>query len=237
MKSVIEKRVIKAGLVCTLAFGLMGCEHAGKDDGGMVAGWSLLEPTQRYPIVVSQQPSHISLKVARGAQGLTPAQRAQVYDFISKYRTIDAGNSKVVVSVPSGSPNEVAAMKAVGDMRGVLSQSGFTESSVHIEPYYADGDHQPPIKLSYTRFVAEGPECGRYTTNLAVDYRNLPHENMGCAQQRNLAAMVANPADLVSARTMTAPSAERREVMLDRYKKGEATGTGRSEESASVKGN
>ena len=93
------------------------------------------------------------------------------------------------------------------------------------------------IKISYTRFVAEGPECGRFTTNLAVDYRNLPHENLGCAQQKNLAAMVANPADLVSARSMSPMNAERREVMLDRYKKGQSTGTGRSEENASVKGN
>jgi pilus assembly protein CpaD len=237
MKSVIEKRLITATLACTLAFGLMGCEHAGKDDGGMVAGWSLLEPTQRYPIVVSQQPSNMSVRVARSAQGLSPKQRADVYDFINKYRAIDAGNSKVVISVPSGSPNEVASMKAVGDMRGLLAYAGFTESTVQVEPYYADGEHQPPIKLSYTRFVAEGPECGKFTTNLAVDYRNLPHENLGCAQQRNLAAMVANPADLVSARTMTPASGERREVMLDRYKKGEQTGTGRSEESASVKGN
>jgi pilus assembly protein CpaD len=234
MKSVIEKRVITAGLVCTLAFGLMGCEHMNKDDGGQQAGWSLFEATQRYPIIVAQQPSNISVKVSRGAQGLSPQQRAHVYDFVSKYKSADAGNSKIVVSVPSGSPNEVSSMRAVADMRTLFAQSGFSESNVAIEPYYVDNDPQPPIKVSYTRFVAEGPECGKFTTNLAIDYRNLPHENLGCAQQRNLAAMVANPADLISARSMAPASAERREVMMDKYRKGEQTGTGRAQESATA---
>ncbi len=233
MKSVIEKRVVTVGLVCTLALGLMGCEHMNKDDGGTQAGWSLFEATQRYPIVVSHQPANMSVKIARGSQGLSPQQRASVLDFASKYRAIDAGNSKIVVSVPSGSPNEVAAMRAVADMRVLFLNSGFSETSVAVEPYYVDNDPQPPIRISYTRFVAEGPECGKFTTNLAVDYRNLPHENMGCAQQRNLAAMIANPADLVTPRTMGPASAERREVMLDKFKKGEPTGTGRAAESAS----
>jgi len=43
------------------------------------------------------------------------------------------------------------------------------------------------MRLSYLRYVAEGPECGRWTTNLAEDPRHLPYPNFG-AQQRKLAA-------------------------------------------------
>ena len=56
---------------------------------------------------------------------------------------------------------------------------------------------QRPIRLSYLRYVAEAPECGQWPTNLAEDYRNLPYPNLGCAQQHNLAAQIANPADLL----------------------------------------
>ena len=79
----------------------------------------------------------------------------------------------------------------------MITAYGFSEANVAIEPYHDGRDAGAPIRLSYLRYVAEGPECGRWTTNLAEDYRNLPYPNFGCAQQRNLAAQVANPADLL----------------------------------------
>ena len=42
-----------------------------------------------------------------------PAQKAQVSHFLQHYRAADAGNSKLVISVPSGTPNESAAVYAV----------------------------------------------------------------------------------------------------------------------------
>ncbi|MGA8919494.1 MAG: CpaD family pilus assembly lipoprotein, partial [Pseudolabrys sp.] len=50
---------------------------------------------------------------------------------------------------------------------------------------------------------------------------NRPYWNLGCASQRNLAAMVDNPADLLQPRGEVPPYAPRRTVVLDRYKKGE----------------
>ena len=95
---------------------------------------------------------------------------------------------------------------------------------------------QAPIRISYLRYVAEGPNCGKWPQNLAADYRNLPMDNMGCAQQRNLAAMIVNPADLVTPRAMTSVETERRAVMLDKYKKGEQTESANAKETATVKG-
>ena len=68
--------------------------------------------------MVSQEPATLNLTVARGSQGLTPQQRAEVIEFAGRYRASDAGNSRLVVSVPSGAPNEVAAMGAAEDVRG-----------------------------------------------------------------------------------------------------------------------
>ena len=128
-----------------LALALAGCEHL-DDKPSHTAGWTLLEPSQRHPILVSQQPHGMSLQVARGQHGLSPSQRAQLYSFLEKYRAMDGGNSKLVISVPAGSANEVAAMHAVADMRPMLAEHGFAEAAVSIEPYHADGDHQPPIR-------------------------------------------------------------------------------------------
>ena len=60
--------------------------------------------------------------------------------------------------------------------------------------------------------------------------RNLPYPNFGCAQQRNLAALIANPADLLGPRTMEPADPERRAVVFDKYRQGEATGAEKSQD-------
>ena len=138
--------------------------------------------------MVSQQPTMHIVKVAAGSDGLTSGQRAQVLDFPEHYRAIDAGNSQLVIQVPSGGANEGAAMYAVGEIRSLIADFGFAESMVAIEPYDASGTREPPIRISYLRYVAEAPACGHWPTNLADEPTNLPYPNFGCANQHNLAA-------------------------------------------------
>jgi pilus assembly protein CpaD len=215
--------------ISLLALALTGCKTLDDEPGAHVAGWTLIDPSQRHPIMVSQQPSTMNVRVARGSLGLTPAQKGQVASFLERYRSADAGNSKLVIAVPSGSPNEGAAVRAVGDIRELITYYGFSEANVAIEPY-RDRDAGAPVRLSYLRYVAEGPECGRWTTNLADDYRNLPYPNFGCAQQRNLAAQIANPADLLGPRTMEPADQERRSVVFDKYRQGRITGAEKSQD-------
>jgi pilus assembly protein CpaD len=225
-----------ATAACVVAAGVAGCRSG--DEGSRVAGWSLTDPSQRHPIMVSQQPSTVSIRVQRGNYGLTPQQRAQVISFVEKYRTVDAGNSKLVIEAPSGAANEVAAMQAVAEIRSLMSDVGFGAASIAVEAYHASGEQTPAIRISYLRFVAEGPQCGRWPTNLAETESNLNYPNLGCAQQRNLAAMVANPADLIGPRTMTPAARERRDVQWDKYIKGDSTvSTKQDDEKAKVKSN
>ena len=50
---------------------------------------------------------------------------------------------------------------------------------------------------------------------------NREYYNLGCATQRNLAAMVDNPADLIQPRGEGPAYSARRSVALDKYRKGE----------------
>jgi pilus assembly protein CpaD len=219
-----------------VALGATAC-RPGEDPGAHVAGWAMIEPTQRHPIVVSQQPANLAVRVARGSSGLTPHQRAHIVDFLNKYRGGDTGNGKLTINVPSGSPNELAALHAVADLRDILRDYGLDDTRVAIKPYHTDGEPQPPIRVSYARFVAEGPHCGQWPTNLADDPTNLPYPNFGCANQRNFAVQVANPADLIGPRTMTPAAGERRDVVWDRFIKGESTITKKeADEKVQVKG-
>lgn len=226
----------KALAVTTVLLSLTAC-RPGEESGAHVAGWTMLDASQRHPIVVSQQPANINLRVARGSHGLNPHQRSQLVSFLDKHRGSDTGNGRITVSVPSGSPNEVAAMSAAKDVREILRDYNIDETRVSLEPYHTDGEPQPPIRISYARFVAEGPTCGQWPLNLSADTRNLPHPNLGCATQRNFAAQVANPADLLGPRTMTPAIAERRDVQWEKFTKGESTVTKKDQdERVQVKG-
>ncbi|MCB1546464.1 MAG: CpaD family pilus assembly protein [Hyphomicrobiaceae bacterium] len=224
-------RYLLAATVLAVALG--GCKHT--EERGHVAGWALVDPTQRHPIIVSEQPSTHKVRVSRGSSGLSPSQRAGVLGFLGRYRS--TANSRLIIAVPSGAPNEVAAMAAVADLRLLLRKSGFSDSDVVVNSYHVEGRPQPPIRLSFTRYVATAPECGRWPTNLGFDPGNLPYPNLGCAQQRNFAAMVANPADLLGPRGMTPRAGERRDATWDKYTIGDTTGAKKSEdEKLKVKG-
>ncbi len=181
----------------------------------------MIDASQRHPIIVSEQPANLSLRVARGAHGLTPHQRAKLSDFLARYRGSDTGNGRLTMNVPSGSPNEISSLRAVEDARSIVRDFGIDDTRVAVAAYYADNDHQPPIRVSYTRFVAEAPECGNWPTNVSDDTRNLPHPNLGCSTQRNFAMQVANPADLLGPRTMTPTTSERRDVKWEKFNQGE----------------
>lgn len=218
----------KAVAISLLALVASGCRD--NVQGPQVAGWTLVDPSQRHPILVSQKPAHMKVRVARGSTGLTPAQRADVLDFAGRWRATDAGNSRLVIAAPSGSANEVAAMHAVQDIRGLLDENGFQESSISVEAFHDDADPQPAIRVSYLRYVAEAPECGNWPTNLADQKDNVPYANFGCATQRNFAAQIANPADLLGPRSETARPGERRGTHWDKYVKGEPTGARKSQD-------
>lgn len=218
----VRPGIAKVLAVALLPLAMAGCEH--DQVGPQVAGWTLVDPEQRHPILVSQQPANLNLHIAARSDGLTPMQRARVLEFAGRSKASDSGNSRIVISAPGGSANEGAAMQAADQARQLMLDSGYSETSIAVEAYHAEG-RDAPLRLSYMRYVAEAPNCGQdWSENLARTYQNTPYPNMGCAGQRNLAVMVANPADLLGPRTMTSRDANRRDDMYSKYVKGETLG-------------
>lgn len=235
MISLMTRRALGAGFATAGSFKLLtacavlalaGCKTT--EDPTRVAGWTLVDPSERHPILVSQQPTSEVVHIARGSNGLSPSQRARLLNFTDHFRVTDAGNSRLIVEVPSGAANEVATMRAVGEIRALLAGQGFGESVISVQAYNAEGQGDPPIRVSYLRYVAQAPQCGDWSTNLAYDPMNLPYPDLGCANQHNLAVMVANPSDLVTPRSETARSSERRDVVWSKYVRGQPTGANKS---------
>jgi pilus assembly protein CpaD len=229
-------RALLAAAVCGLSSaGLAGCSNP-MEPIGHVAAFTMVDPSQRHPIIVSDEPASLALTVSRGSDGLSPHQRANFSDFLGRYRGSDTGNGQLSISVPSGSSNEISALRAVADMREIVRSYGIDDSRVAVAPYRAGSDRNPQIRVSYNKFVAHAPDCGSWPTNIADDPANLPHPNLGCATQRNFAMQVANPADLLGPRTMTPATAERRDTKWRKFNEGDTTVAKKdAEEKASAK--
>jgi pilus assembly protein CpaD len=141
------------------------------------APFTLANATERHPIKVSQDEATLDLAVYRGSRGLDRTQKGQLYGFLQEYNS--RGTARLVVKAPTGGPNETAAMRAYEDVRAVMRQAGISPSSVSLEPYFAGGDPYAPLRVSFLRSVAEGPDCPDWSENLARDPQNMPWPNKG----------------------------------------------------------
>ena len=90
------------------------------------------------------------------------------------------------------------------------------------------------LRLRYPKMVASAGPCGLWPHDIgpSLDRKyneNGQYWNFGCANQRNLAAMVANPADLEQPRPETPAYTIRRTAAFEKYRKGQSTATVYSE--------
>jgi pilus assembly protein CpaD len=187
------------------------------------APFTLANPNERHPIAVRQGEVTLDLAVYPGASGLNESQKAKVANFLADYKS--QSSDRLLIRAPSGGPNETAAMRAYDQVRSALRHAGIDLRSVALEPYFGNGDPSAPVRLSYLQLIAVPPDCPDWSENIGRDPHNMPWPNMGCATQRNLAAMVANPEDLIRPRGETQRSGERRDKVWDKYVRGEVTGS------------
>ncbi|MEX1060924.1 MAG: CpaD family pilus assembly protein [Methyloceanibacter sp.] len=185
------------------------------------APFTLANPNERHPIAVRQGEVTLDLAVFPGSAGLNESQKNQVNNFLADYKS--QSSDRLLIRAPSGGPNETAAMRAYDQVRKALRNAGIDPRSVALEPYFGNGDPSAPLRLSYLQFVADPPDCPDWSENIGRDPQNMPWPNKGCATQRNLAAMVANPEDLLHPRGETPRPGERRDTVWSKYVKGETT--------------
>ncbi len=185
------------------------------------APFTLANANERHPIAVKQGEVTLDLAVYRGASGLNPSQRDELSAFLRDYKS--QGAERLLIRAPSGGANETAALHAYDEVRRAMRSAGIDLRSVALEPYFGNGDPSAPLRLSYLQFVAEAPDCPDWSEDVGRDPQNMPWPNMGCATQRNLAAAVANPEDLLHPRGETPRPGERRDVVWGKYIAGQPT--------------
>jgi pilus assembly protein CpaD len=126
-----------------------------------------------------------------------------------------------------GSANEIAANNVAQGLVQLLKKNGVRASRVSIAAYQADAaDTSAPIRVSYVAMRAHTDRCGRWPEDLTNTIENKHYANFGCSYQNNLAAQIANPADLLGPRKPGDIDAERRNIIIDDYRASTADGFG-----------
>jgi pilus assembly protein CpaD len=183
----------------------------------------------RHNIAIKEGPRTVELFIGTNRGGLNGEQRADVLAFANAWRREATGG--ILIDLPSGTRNELAAANALHEVRAILSAAGVPPSAVGVRPYRpADPSKLATLKLNYPTLVAQAGPCGLWPHDLGPTAdrehnENVQYWNLGCATQRNLAAMVENKADLVQPRGEVPPYTGRRTTVLDKYHRGESTQT------------
>lgn len=212
------KIAARAAAIGVLAVLLAGC-YEGKETATLYPNDYRL----RHPITLQEGQRSVEIFLGRNRGGLSPEQRADVMSFAGQWKR--QATSGILIEVPHSGGVKRAASDSLREIHSILNAHGVPRSGVRVRSYASASP--PTIKLSYARLTATAGPCGLWPHDLGpaqdpVYQQNLNYWNMGCSSQRNLAAMVDNPADLVQPRGETPVYQARRSVAMDKYRKGES---------------
>ena len=175
--------VALAGMIAT-AVG--GCNNSSIDDAHHPR---LTDPARRHPIVVVAETATLDVSVPWPGKGGEARAYVETTRFMRNYR--HEGRGPLNIAVPRnagrGTSRQVQAIRLAAHRAGVPSQR------LRVTSKPGDG----LITLSYDRIAAIGPTCGDWSEDATRRAHVLPYNNFGCATQRNMAAMAANPTDLM----------------------------------------
>jgi pilus assembly protein CpaD len=184
----------------------------------------------RHPIAIQEADRSVVIFVGHARGGLSPSQRADVMGLAQTW--VREGTGAIVADVPVDTPNARAAANSFREVRALLAAGGVPSRGITLRHYHPDDPRTlATIRLSYPRIAAVAGPCGLWPEDLGPSSlnnsynENKPYYNFGCANQRNLAAMIDNPADLVQPRPETPAYTARRTAAFEKYRKGESTTT------------
>ncbi|MBM3529425.1 MAG: pilus assembly protein CpaD [Alphaproteobacteria bacterium] len=214
---------IRGLLFAALAFGLAACDTTGDVTGSVDSDYR-----KRHPISIGEGNRSLAVHVGAGRGGLTPVQRAEVLAFAQSWKREATGG--ITIERPVGGPNERAANDTLKEALSIMVQSGVPNHGIGIRPYQAGGSKVAPLRLNYPQIAAHAGPCGQWPDDPgpspgARHFENRQYHNFGCSTQRNFAAMVAEPADLVQPRAETAAYTNKRTFAREKWRKGESPAT------------
>jgi len=222
-----KRALLLAGALIGVAVALGACQHT----SDVVTTASVPDDYRlRHPIAIQEADRSIVVFVGRGRGGISASQRSDVMGLAQLWLT--EGTGAISIDVPVDTPNARAAQDSLREIQATFAAAGVPARAINVRQYHPeDPRHLAAIRLNYPKISAVAGPCGLWPEDIGISvdnkgyYDNKPYYNFGCANQRNLAAVVDNPSDLVQPRPETAPYWPRRNAAFEKYKKGTTTAT------------
>jgi pilus assembly protein CpaD len=216
-----------AGALVGLAVALGACTHT--DEG--VAQASIPDDYRlRHPIAIEEANRSVVIFVGHARGGLSANQRADVVGLAEIW--LHEGTGAITADLPVDTPNARPAADAFREVQALLASAGVPPRGIVVHHYHpTDPGQMATIRLNYPKISAIAGPCGLWPEDIGPSiknkgyYENKPYYNFGCAYQRNMAAMVDNPADLVQPRPETPAYTMRRTEAFEKYRKGTTSTT------------
>src|ERR1700731_531784 len=193
-----------AGALVGLAAVLGACTHTDEAVTASVPDDYRL----RHPIAIEEANRSVVIFVGHARGGLSASQRADVVGLAQIW--LREGTGAISADLPVDTPNARAAADAFREARALLAAAGVPPRGIVVRHYHPDDARTlATIRLSYPKIAAVAGPCGLWPEDLGPSINNPSYSqnksyfNFGCAYQRNIAAMIDNPSDLVQPRSET----------------------------------
>jgi pilus assembly protein CpaD len=188
----------------------------------------------RNAISVQKKTEFLEVEIHPQASQISLADRSAITRFVAAYR--DHGHGPLIMSLPESSANPQLAVAAVAEARAIAYENGVQYEEIKGTHHGEGSPVSEPMILAFQAYEAIAPDC---PSQAGMDFADLSsnneQSNLGCAVRSNLAAMIADPADLLGTRALDKGDPIRRGVILEKFREGESTGSTRtSQESGTV---
>ncbi len=146
-------------------------------------------------------------------------EETQFNSLVASY--LDRGHGPLTISAPSGPDSKLPP--ALSAVRARLIAAGVPARDIHMT-VTSEGSADT-VTMSYERYEAALPTCGDWTSVPSFNPYNDVSSNFGCALQRDIGLMAADPADLVRARPAAPADAQNAGHVVQKYRAGAPTGS------------
>lgn len=184
--------------------------------------WIETSAAKGHPIAFVDRSEFLDVELPPDGQGLSRNQYVDIYRFAMRYKEESTGPLAI------SHPGLRSGSEAIAHARRAIVDAGIDPSRI----VRGTGRDRRQLTLAYERPEAIAPQCGHWPRDVGIERERVPYPDFGCATQRNLAGMTANPRDLMGSQPASAASSERRAKVWSQYVSGEAAAaksTGQSE--------
>lgn len=164
-----------AALALSLSLGLGAC-------GGIADNPSLYSTKQ--PVV---ERTHYTLDVATNGDSLPVSEQQRLVGWFDSMEL--RYGDRIAVDDPANNPAVREAVGRLAGRYGLLVSDGAPPTPGYVNPGQA--------RVVISRTLASVPGCPDWSAKSDINYGNATYPNYGCAVNSNMAAMVANPEDLI----------------------------------------